>query len=169
MQTVVTDDSWTAGLSAVIENDIYDGETIDARLASDAWLQPGFSDGSWTGARVLDFDTTKLVPYIGPILSGGVNSFEPTLTFHGFRYAQIEGWPGGIEALRQAQGALGSAVGSEGSAVGALGSAVGSEGSAVGSEGSAVGGMEADLILPNADPVVLGSGHHSRSLARINH
>ena len=46
VQTVVTDESWTSGPSAVIENDIYDGETIDARLASDAWLQPGFpSDG----------------------------------------------------------------------------------------------------------------------------
>ena len=28
------------------------------------------------------------------ILSGEEDSFEPTMTFHGFRYAQIEGWPG---------------------------------------------------------------------------
>jgi alpha-L-rhamnosidase len=28
------------------------------------------------------------------ILSGGVDVFEPTLTFHGFRYAEITGWPG---------------------------------------------------------------------------
>jgi alpha-L-rhamnosidase len=28
------------------------------------------------------------------ILSGGVDTFEPTLTFHGFRYAEITGWPG---------------------------------------------------------------------------
>jgi alpha-L-rhamnosidase len=27
------------------------------------------------------------------ILSGGADVFEPTLTFHGFRYAEIEGWP----------------------------------------------------------------------------
>src|SRR6185437_15140203 len=31
-QVVVTDDSWTAGPSAVLANDLYDGETIDARL-----------------------------------------------------------------------------------------------------------------------------------------
>ena len=28
------------------------------------------------------------------ILSGGVDTFEPTKTFHGFRYAEVDGWPG---------------------------------------------------------------------------
>ncbi|WP_069385399.1 family 78 glycoside hydrolase catalytic domain [Cellulosimicrobium cellulans] len=28
------------------------------------------------------------------VLSGGTDSFEPTLTFHGFRYAEVTGWPG---------------------------------------------------------------------------
>jgi alpha-L-rhamnosidase len=28
------------------------------------------------------------------ILSGGKDVFEPTMTFHGFRYAQVDGWPG---------------------------------------------------------------------------
>lgn len=28
------------------------------------------------------------------VLSGGVDTFEPTLTFHGFRYAEVTGWPG---------------------------------------------------------------------------
>ena len=28
------------------------------------------------------------------ILSGGSDRFEPTFTFHGFRYVEIEGWPG---------------------------------------------------------------------------
>jgi alpha-L-rhamnosidase len=27
-------------------------------------------------------------------LSGGADTFEPTFTFHGFRYAEVEGWPG---------------------------------------------------------------------------
>ena len=30
------------------------------------------------------------------ILSGGRDLFEPTLTFHGFRYAEVEGWPGDL-------------------------------------------------------------------------
>ncbi|MFT4306609.1 MAG: family 78 glycoside hydrolase catalytic domain [Microbacterium sp.] len=38
------------------------------------------------------------------VLSGGEDRFEPTLTFHGFRYAEVEGWPGeltddGLEAV----------------------------------------------------------------------
>ncbi|WP_138413461.1 family 78 glycoside hydrolase catalytic domain [Sinomonas gamaensis] len=33
-------------------------------------------------------------------LSGGEDVFEPTFTFHGFRYVEVEGWPGGTEGLR---------------------------------------------------------------------
>ena len=32
------------------------------------------------------------------ILSGGEDCFEPTLTFHGFRYAEVTGWPGELTA-----------------------------------------------------------------------
>ena len=32
------------------------------------------------------------------ILSGGEDVFEPTLTFHGFRYAVVTGWPGELAA-----------------------------------------------------------------------
>ena len=177
-QTVVTDDSWTAGPSAVTANDLYDGQTIDARRRSNDWLQPGFAGDGWSGVHAGELDRATLTPYIGPparrqeelaaatvwtspsgktlvdfgqnlvgwirarvqgpagttitlrhaevlehdelgvrplrtaqatdrfILSGGEDVFEPTFTFHGFRYAEVEGWPGGVDALRQAQGAL---------------------------------------------------------------
>ena len=55
-QVVRTDASWTSGPSAVLADDFYDGQTIDARLVSDAWLRPGFSDDSWSGVTALDFD-----------------------------------------------------------------------------------------------------------------
>ncbi|MDQ0613996.1 alpha-L-rhamnosidase [Microbacterium sp. W4I4] len=32
------------------------------------------------------------------VLSGGSDTFEPTFTFHGFRYAEISGWPGELDA-----------------------------------------------------------------------
>jgi len=32
------------------------------------------------------------------ILSGGLDRFEPTMTFHGFRYAEVTGWPGDLTA-----------------------------------------------------------------------
>lgn len=180
-QVIVTDEEWTAGPSAVLANDLYDGETIDARRRDDAWLRLGFdgADG-WTGVHALEFDTAKLAPYAGPrverwnelpvqaittspsgrtlvdfgqnlvgwvkvrvqgpagtevvlrhaevlehgelgtrplrtaqatdryILSGGVDEFEPTFTFHGFRYAEIEGWPGELNPEDLTAVAIGS-------------------------------------------------------------
>jgi alpha-L-rhamnosidase len=171
LQMIMTDESWTAGPSAVVSNDLYDGETIDARRQSDAWLQPGFSSQnstgqSWTGVHPGKIDFATLTPYIGPpvhrqeelqpikiwtspagktlvdfgqnlvgwlrlnvrgsagttitvrhaevlehdelgtrplrtakatdrfILSGDDDVFEPTFTFHGFRYVEVDGWPG---------------------------------------------------------------------------
>ncbi len=65
-QIVVTDQKWTSGPSAVVADDLYDGQTIDARRTSDAWLRPGFDGDGWTGVDVLDFDEGKLTPYISP-------------------------------------------------------------------------------------------------------
>ena len=168
-QVVVTDEDWSAGPSAVVENDLYDGEVIDARLVDHAWMSPGFAGDGWIGVHALEFDTSVLAPYIGPpvtrwatlpvreittspsgrtivdfgqnlvgwirarvkgpagtevvvrhaevlehgelgtrplrtalatdrfILSGGEDEFEPTFTFHGFRYAEVSGWPGELK------------------------------------------------------------------------
>ena len=169
-QTIVTDDTWTAGPSAVTANDLYDGQTIDARRQSDTWTQPDFTADGWSGVHRLDFDHGLLSPYTSPqitrwqnlkpisittspsgktlvdfgqnlvgwlrvqvtgpvgtevtirhaevlehgelgvrplrsaratdtfILSGNADTFEPTFTFHGFRYAEITGWPGELQA-----------------------------------------------------------------------
>ncbi len=173
VQTVVTDESWAAGPSAVVFNDLYDGQTIDARRYSDDWLERGFPDESWTGVHQAELDFSTLTPYIGPptsrqeelrpikiwtsptgktlvdfgqnlvgwvrvhvqgpagttitlrhaevlennelgtrplrsakatdrfILSGDDEVFEPTFTFHGFSYVEVDGWPGELtpEAL----------------------------------------------------------------------
>ncbi|GAA1849789.1 alpha-L-rhamnosidase [Microlunatus capsulatus] len=166
VQRVVTDEDWTAGPSAVLADDLYDGQTVDARRYSDAWLRPGFAGEGWTGVRTGERDLATLTPYVGPpvrrqadiapvrtwtspagatlvdfgqnlvgwvrvrvsgpagtevtlrhaevlehdelgvrplrsalatdhfVLSGGEDVFEPTFTFHGFRYAEVQGWPG---------------------------------------------------------------------------
>nr|WP_274636126.1 alpha-L-rhamnosidase [Microbacterium bovistercoris] len=46
-------------------------------------------------------------------LSGGQDVFEPTLTFHGFRYVEVDGWPGGIDALRADGGLTAVVIGSD--------------------------------------------------------
>jgi alpha-L-rhamnosidase len=165
-QPVSTGETWRAGPSATLANDLYDGQTIDARQAGDTWMHPGAAPPGWGGVEALEFDTSRLTPYVGPpvvrheaiapvriwsspsgrtladfgqnlvgwlrftvqgeagneivvrhgevlehgelgvrplrsaqatdrfILSGGQDHFEPTKTFHGFRYAEITGWPG---------------------------------------------------------------------------
>ncbi len=169
VQRVVTDASWRAATGEVLADDLYNGETIDARLRDDAWRHPGFDDADWDAATVVDFDAARLVERTSPpvrrlgdravervwtspsgrtlvdfgqnlvgfvrlrvsgpvgtevvlrhaeviedgelgirplrraeatdrfILSGGEDVFEPTLTFHGFRYAEVTGWPGELD------------------------------------------------------------------------
>ena len=172
-QVVGTDETWRSGPSSVMENDLYDGQTIDARQSDDTWCRPGFTADGWVGVHRADLDPATLEPAIGPpvtrqdevpprriwtspagqtlvdfgqnlvgwvrvrvrgrsgdevtlrhaevledgelgvrplrtaaatdrfILSGGDDVFEPTLTFHGFRYASVDGWPGGVDALER--------------------------------------------------------------------
>ena len=55
-------------------------------------------------AEVLEHDELGIRPLRSAqatdrfILSGGVDIFEPTKTFHGFRYAEVTGWPGRADA-----------------------------------------------------------------------
>ena len=49
--SIVTDADWRLGRSPIIENDIYDGETYDARLEASGWAQAGFDDGDWKRAK----------------------------------------------------------------------------------------------------------------------
>ena len=180
VQVIATDRSWRSGPSAVVANDLYDGETIDSRLRDDSWLRPGFASENWAGVHALDFDALILTPYVGPrtvrwnelpvkeittspsgktlvdfgqnlvgwvrvtvqgpagaevsirhaevlergelgtrplrsalatdryILSGELDEFEPTFTFHGFRYAEISGWPGELKPENLTAVAIGS-------------------------------------------------------------
>ena len=168
VQRVVTDESWRASTGGVLADDLYNGETIDARFGDD-WLHAGFDDAEWDAVHEVEFDTSLLVARTSPpvrrlseraveriwtspsgktlvdfgqnlvgfvrvqvsgpagteivlrhaevlehdelgvrplraaqatdryILSGGDDVIEPTLTFHGFRYAEVSGWPGELD------------------------------------------------------------------------
>ncbi|MEU8640063.1 family 78 glycoside hydrolase catalytic domain [Amycolatopsis sp. NPDC048633] len=50
-QTVTTDDSWRWSDGPVTANDLYAGESYDARLAQDGWDRPGFDDAAWHPVR----------------------------------------------------------------------------------------------------------------------
>lgn len=160
LQIVRTDTSWSATASGILKDDLYNGQTIDARVRPDlrnltpavpvrvvdvdpvllvddegpairrqesrsaerVWQAPsgatlldfGQNLVGWVKLRVqgaagatvtvryaeeLEHDELATRPLRGAeatdrfILSGGVDEFEPTFTFHGFRYAEITGWP----------------------------------------------------------------------------
>jgi alpha-L-rhamnosidase len=167
VQVAGTDTTWAAGPSEVLENDLYDGQTIDARLRDTSWLRPGAHHlQGWTPVHEVTFDADRLVPYLGPavrrqdvvapvriwrspsgrwlvdfgqnlvgwvrlrargdagqaitlrhaevlehdelgtrplrtakakdrfVLSGEDDVFEPAFTFHGFRFVDVDGYPG---------------------------------------------------------------------------
>ncbi len=167
MERIVTGDGWRASTGPILVNDIYDGETYDARLEKPNWTEPGYDESGWAGVEVLEQDLSVLFAPMGPpvrrtqliapasifkspsgrtlvdfgqnlvgrlrirvqgpagqaitlrhaevlengelgtrplrhakatdtyILKGeGVETWEPRFTFHGFRYAEVEGWPG---------------------------------------------------------------------------
>ncbi len=163
---MVTDGSWRAGPSAVVADDLYDGQTIDARRVDPSWLHADAELVGWVDVRSVDLDVGRLVPRRGPsvrrqevlpperiwtspsgrtlvdfgqnlvgwvrlratgprgatvtvrhaevlehdelgvrplrtaratdrfVLSGRDDAFEPTFTFHGFRYVEVDGYPG---------------------------------------------------------------------------
>ena len=66
IQTVSSDTSWQSGPSATLANDLYNGQTIDARLTADTWTKPGFDTKSWAGVHALEFDTARLTEPISP-------------------------------------------------------------------------------------------------------
>ncbi len=49
--TVATDGTWKTGDGAIRADDLYQGETYDARLAN-GWDRPGFDDRAWAAPRV---------------------------------------------------------------------------------------------------------------------
>jgi alpha-L-rhamnosidase len=166
VETVVTDASWRTAYGPILQADLYNGETFDARLERDGWSRANFDDTAWataetfspavgalvarlgppvrrteerpvrdvivtpTGRTVLDFGQ-NLVGWIRFTVEGpsgatvvlrhaevlergelgtrplrnaeatdrytlhgdGPETWEPSFTFHGFRYAEVDGWP----------------------------------------------------------------------------
>lgn len=168
-ETIRTDPSWRTTVGPILDSDIYNGETFDARLAIPAWSTAGFDDAAWgateaftplvgelvarlgppvrrimeievqevivtpSGRTILDFGQ-NLVGWVrlsvegepGTVVTlrhaevlehgelatrplrnakatdeytlggGGIETWEPAFTFHGFRYVEVGGWPADV-------------------------------------------------------------------------
>ncbi|MGV3618716.1 MAG: family 78 glycoside hydrolase catalytic domain [Fimbriimonas sp.] len=167
-EQVVSDKSWQVATGAILNNDLLDGETYDARKELKDWATPVPKGGSWLPAsaepigtvplvgqhsqmveRIVEikpkaitepkpgvfvFDlgqnmvgwtrlrvrgeagktvTIRFAEMLNPngtiyttnlrgakctdnytLKGGGPESYEPTFTFHGFRYVEVTGYPG---------------------------------------------------------------------------
>jgi hypothetical protein len=60
-RTVGTDEAWRWSASPITENDIYDGETYDARLQQNGWDKPGFDDSKWHPVRTVEAPSPVLM------------------------------------------------------------------------------------------------------------
>ncbi len=60
-----TPDGWKWSTDAIVANDLYDGETYDARLQR-PWDRPGFDDAQWTPVRATTAAPGRLVASLTP-------------------------------------------------------------------------------------------------------
>jgi len=65
-EIVGSDEKWRASTGAVLESDIYNGETYDARLGKTGWSEAGFDDKEWKGVTVMGSVKAKVVAPSGP-------------------------------------------------------------------------------------------------------
>jgi alpha-L-rhamnosidase len=65
-QTIVSDGSWRVTVGPILESDMLMGESYDARRGLGSWSRPGYDDGHWWPAEVLDDTGAALVATNGP-------------------------------------------------------------------------------------------------------
>jgi alpha-L-rhamnosidase len=71
-ENVVSDGTWKSSTGAIRSSEIYNGETIDDRMAQKGWTEPGFNDKGWSGVNVMDFTKNTLIATI----NGSVKQHE---------------------------------------------------------------------------------------------
>jgi alpha-L-rhamnosidase len=77
---VGSDDKWKAATGAVLESDIYDGETYDARLERAGWSEAGYNDSEWKAVTVVEAPTVKIVAPAGPAVKK-IEEIKPVKVF----------------------------------------------------------------------------------------
>jgi alpha-L-rhamnosidase len=65
-QIIGTDDSWKANNNGPVrENDLYNGETYDARMEKTGWNSAGFDESGWWAAQIANHSKKNLVAPAG--------------------------------------------------------------------------------------------------------
>jgi alpha-L-rhamnosidase len=61
-----TDENWVSSTGPVLESDIYNGETYDARLVKEGWTETDYDDSDWSLVEVANHAKENLVAPEGP-------------------------------------------------------------------------------------------------------
>ncbi len=67
-ETIGTDQSWKVSNGPIIESDIYNGETYDARKEMPGWANTGFDDSKWEKVAIADHSKKILVAPQGAVV-----------------------------------------------------------------------------------------------------
>ncbi len=60
-ENIISDDSWKSSTGTIRYAEIYNGETIDARMTKNGWAMPGYDDTKWSGVKVASHSMDVLV------------------------------------------------------------------------------------------------------------
>ncbi len=102
---------WRIAPSPVLKSEIYDGETVDARLAQPGWDATGFDDAAWDEAKIGVAPNAALIAQTSPPLRQmgtrrAVSVREPVPGVHVFDFGQnFSGW-----VRIRARGAAGTTI-----------------------------------------------------------
>ena len=58
---IASDENWKSSTGAIRYDEIYNGETIDARDGKPGWTLPGYDDKNWNGVKVASFSKDNLI------------------------------------------------------------------------------------------------------------
>jgi len=60
-ETIVTDESWKSSTGSIVNSEIYNGETIDARKEKSGWNTSSFNDTDWQGVKIKTSSAPPLI------------------------------------------------------------------------------------------------------------
>ncbi|MBC7382870.1 MAG: family 78 glycoside hydrolase catalytic domain, partial [Bacteroidia bacterium] len=60
-ESIVSDNSWKSSTGEIRSAEIYNGETVDARMEKIGWTKPNYNDADWSGVKVVEHPMNVLL------------------------------------------------------------------------------------------------------------
>lgn len=99
-QTVISDNSWKSTSSEIRDNDVFNGEIVDARLVKPGWALPGYNDHDWSGVTMAQFPYQNLIATYN----------EPVKKHETFKPVKIITTPAGEKVIDFGQNLVGRVI-----------------------------------------------------------